>query len=204
MDTLLWAAVLVLVTSFLSNVSPFVGGSYTLIATFELSALGFSPTNFLVVVLISAVGAAAAKVVIYYGAFGFKGLLQRNKNVRLIGRYSSTGPFYLALFVAAFLPVFPFDDFVFIGAGATSASVGLMTAVTLASKVAKSFVEILLEFTVLSGVASLLGTQSLLVTGALTVVFLVIGVVIFSVDWEAVIVRVRRQGDKTSGQAKAL
>ena len=204
MDTLLWAAVLVLVTSFLSNVSPFVGGSYTLIATFELSALGFSPTNFLVVVLISAVGAAAAKVVIYYGAFGFKGLLQRNKNVRLIGRYSSTGPFYLALFVAAFLPVFPFDDFVFIGAGATSASVGLMTAVTLASKVAKSFVEILLEFTVLSGVASLLGTQSLLVTGALTVVFLVIGVVIFSVDWEAVIVRVRRQGGKTSGQAKAL
>ena len=198
MDPLLWAAALVLATSFLSNVSPFVGASYTLIATFELSALGFSPMNFLVVVLLSAIGAAAAKVVIYYGAFGFKGVLQRNKNVRLIGRYSTTGPFYLVLFVAAFLPVFPFDDFVFIGAGATAASIGLMTAVTLASKVAKSFVEILLEFTVLSGIASLLGSQSLFVTGALTLVFLVIGVVIFSVDWERFIGRFRLVDGRTS------
>jgi hypothetical protein len=201
---LLWAAAFVLVTSFLSNVSPFVGASYTLIATLELTAMGFTTGNFLLVVLFSAAGAAVAKVMIYYGAFGLKGVLQKNKNIRLIGRYTMTGPFYLVLFVAAFLPVFPFDDFIFIGAGANAASIGLMTVVTLAAKVAKSFVEIFLEFTVLSGVAGLLGSESLLVTGALTAVFLVLGVVIFLVDWERVLVKKRMTVGTPSGSAKAL
>lgn len=200
MDPLLWAAAFVLVTSFLSNVSPFVGASYTLIATLELTVLGFDPTTFLLVVIASAVGATAAKVVIYYGAFGFKGFLQRNRNVMLIGRYTMSGPFYLVLFVAAILPVFPFDDFLFIGAGATSASIGLISAVTLAAKVAKSFAEIWLEFTVLSGLAGALGTGSVYVTGGLTVAFIAIGVAVYKVDWEKLAARVfGRRTARTSG-----
>jgi hypothetical protein len=184
------AVLFVLGESFLSNVSPFVGASYTLIATFQLVLLGYTAGNFLLVVLVSAVGATAAKVVIYYGAFGFKGLLLKNKNVRLMGRYSMKGPFYLVLFVAAIFPVFPFDDFIFIGGGATSTSLGLMAAVTLLAKVIKSGVEVWLEFTVLSGIAGLLGAQNLLVTAGLTAAFVVIGVVVYSLDWEKSLRRV--------------
>ena len=102
----------VLVVSFLSNVSPFVGASYTLLATLYLTLIGFTPLNFLVVVLVSALGATLAKVVIYYGAFGFRDILVKNKNVRLIGRYSTSEAFYLVLFVISLVPVFSFVDFI--------------------------------------------------------------------------------------------
>ena len=131
MEPLLWAAVFVLIVSFLSNVSPFVGASYTLLATLHLTLVGFTLFNFGVLVVVSALGATFAKVVIYFGSFGFRDLLLKNKNVRLIGKYSSTKAFYFVLFVTALLPVFPLDDFVYIGAGANSASLGLMSAIVI-------------------------------------------------------------------------
>lgn len=184
MDPLLWASVFVLIASFLSNVSPFVGASYTLLATVQLTALGFTVEAFAVLVIVSAAGATLAKVAIYYGAFGLRGLLVRNKNVRLIGRYSSTRGFYLALFITAILPVFPLDDFIYIGAGATSASLGLMAAVTLVAKVMKSAAEIALEFTILRGIASRLQIHQLDLTIAFTAAFVVIGVLVYKIDWE--------------------
>ena len=203
MDHLLWVLTFVLIVSFLSNVSPFFGASYTLLATLQLSLLGFTPYNFLVIVVLSAVGATLAKVVIYYGAFGFKGLLLRNKNVRLIGRNSSTGKFYLVLFVTALLPVFPLDDFIYIGAGATSASIGVMAAVTLAAKIIKSGVEVALEFTILRDLAEVFGFHQLDITVALTAVFLIIGVLIYKVDWEAAYSRLRGKSTRAAA-ASAL
>jgi hypothetical protein len=196
LDPLIWAAVFILVTSFLANVSPFVGGSYTLIATLQLILVGFSPTAFIVVVVVSAVGATAAKVVIYFGAFGLKKYIVRNKNVRLFSRYTSNWGMYVVLFVAAFLPVFPFDDFLFVGAGATSMSLGLMSTVTLGAKILKSAAEIGLEFTVLRGVSEVLGANQLWVSVALTAVFILLGAVLFKVDWEGVL---RRAGVKVPG-----
>ncbi len=192
MDSLSWAAIIVLTVSFLSNVSPFVGASYTLLATLQLTLLGLSPFNFGLIVLVSAVGATLAKAVIYFGAFGFRDFLVRNKNVRLIGRYSSTESFYMALFVTALMPVFPFDDFIYIGAGATSASFGLMSLVTLAAKLVKSTAEIALEFTVLGDLARLFGLHRLDLTIALSAVFVVVGILAYRVDWEALYLRVRR------------
>jgi hypothetical protein len=194
LDPLALAVAFVLAESFLSNVSPFVGASYTLIATLQLSVLGFTPWNFALVVLVSAVGAAAAKAVIYVGAFGLKDVLQRNRNVRLMGKYTLTEPFYLVLFVAALFPVFPFDDFIFIGGGAISASIGPMLGVTLLAKIIKSGVEVWLEFTVLSGLAGVLGGQSLLVTLGLTAVFVIIGIVLYSLDWERMLSRLGVKG----------
>ncbi|MDG7006853.1 MAG: hypothetical protein JRN06_01265 [Nitrososphaerota archaeon] len=195
MDPWLWAALFVVAVSFLSNVSPFVGASYTLLSTLELTLLGPSPGAFLLVVVASAVGATVAKLGIYYGAFGLRKYLVRNKNVRLVGRYSSTRGFYVALFVAAVLPVFPFDDYFFIGGGATSASLGAMAAVTLWAKVLKSLAEIALEFTVLSDLASAIGGYQLILTAVLTVAFVVIGVVAYRVDWEEVLARWRKPGE---------
>jgi hypothetical protein len=196
MFPLMWVAVVVFITSFLSNVSPFVGASYTLLAALQLTLLGVTPYNFGVVVIVSAIGATLAKVVIYLGAFGFKDVLLRNKNVRLIGKYLAKESFYLVLFVAALLPVFPFDDYIFIGAGANSASLGLMSMVTFGSKVIKSTVEIALEVTILKDLSSVFGLHRIDLTIALTAVFIVIGVAVYKVDWEALYARVRRTANQ--------
>jgi len=182
---ILWVVIFVLVVSFLSNVSPFAGASYTLLATLQLTFLGFTPFNFLTVVVISAIGATLAKVVVYYGALGFRGFLLKNKNVRLIGQSSKSETFYLVLFLTALLPVFPFDDYIYIGAGATSASLGLMSLITLSAKFVKSGVEVALEFTILRDLAATFGYHSIDLTIALTAAFIVIGILVYQVDWEA-------------------
>ena len=194
MDHLLLVAVFVLVVSFLSNVSPFFGASYTLLATLQLTLIGASPFNFLVVVVVSAVGATLAKVVIYFGAFGLKGVIGGNKNIRLIGRNSSTGKFYLALFVTALLPVLPLDDFVYIGAGASSASIGLMTSVTLLAKILKSGFEVALELTILRDLIGVFGFHRLDITIVLVALFLALGILVYQLDWEEMYNRVRRRG----------
>ena len=191
MHPLEWVIIVVLVVSFLSNVTPFVGASYTLLATLSLTLVGFTPVNFLVVVLSSAVGATLAKIVIYFGAFGFRDILVKNKNVRLIGRFSNSGAFYLALFVTSLLPVFPFDDFIYIGAGATSSSLGLMSAVSLVAKIAKSGVEIALEYTILRDMSQFFGLHSVELTLVLSLLFIGIGVAVYKVDWEGAYLRLR-------------
>ena len=197
---LLWVAAFVLVVSFLSNVSPFFGASYTLLATLQLTLIGPSPFNFLLVVLVSAVGATLAKVVIYYGAFGLRRIIGGNKNIRLIGRNSSTGKFYVALFVTALLPILPLDDFIYIGAGATAASIGLMSAVTLLAKILKSGFEVALELTILTDLSRVFGFNRLDVTVALVAVFLVIGILIYQLDWEKLYDRfMRKDRPRTEG-----
>jgi hypothetical protein len=190
MYSFLWGVVFVLVVSFLSNVFPFFGASYTLLAALQLSLLGNTPYHFAVIVIVSGVGATLAKAVIYFGGFGFREFLMRNKNVRLIERYSTTGKFFLVLFLAALLPVFPFDDFLFIGAGAALASLAAMLLVTLAAKIVKSTVEIGIELAILKELATVFNFQRLDITIALTAVFLVIGVVVYKIDWESVYERV--------------
>ena len=194
MEPLIWILAVVFAVSFLSNVSPFVGASYTLFATLYLTLIGPTPFNFVAVALVSAVGATVAKLVIYFGAFEFKGPLLKNKNVRLIGRYSSSDAFYLVLFVTALLPVFPFDDYIYIGAGAVSASLRLMLGVTLLAKAVKSVVEIALEYTILRSLSDLLGIHRLDLTLLLTAAFIVIGIVVYKVDWEEVFARLTRKG----------
>lgn len=193
MYSFLWGAVFVLIVSFLSNVFPFFGASYTLLAALQLSLLGNTPYNFTVIVLVSAVGATVAKAVIYFGGFGFRDLLLRNRNVKLIEKYSSTGGFFLTLFLAALLPVFPFDDFIFIGAGAALASLGAMLLVTLAAKIIKSTVEVAIELAILKGLASIFDFHRLDVTIALTAVFLILGIVVYKIDWEAAYKKVMRR-----------
>ena len=180
----------VLITSFLSNVFPFFGASYTLLAALQVSLLGNTPYNFAVIVVASAVGATLAKAMIYVGGFGFRGFLLRNKNVRLIERYSSSEGFYVVLFIAAVLPVFPFDDFIFVGAGAALASLGAMLLVTFAAKVLKSLVEVAVELAILREVAKVFDFHLLDITLALSAVFVVIGVLVYKVDWEALYRRV--------------
>ncbi len=186
-----WVLALVLVVSFISNVSPFFGAPYTLLAALQLNLLGATPFNFLAVVLVSAVGATVAKVAMYYGAFEFKGVLGRNRNVQLIGRNSSTPKFYVALFTTALLPIFPLDDFIYIGAGATSASIGAMAGVTLLAKVLKSALEIAVELTILVDVKNVFGFDRIESTVALSLLFVLMGVAFYKLDWKGTYDRLR-------------
>ena len=193
MYQLAWVALLVFLVSLVSNASPFVGASYTLFATLNLRLVGFSSFNFVVLVAVSALGATLAKVVIYYGAFGLRKYLVGNKNVQLIGRNSSSGKFFLALFVTALLPVLPLDDFIYIGAGATSASIVAMTSVTYLSKVIKSSFEISVEFVLLSDISSFFGLQSIPLTILFIIAFVGLGIVIYKLDWEGIVNTFRRR-----------
>ncbi|MDE1853768.1 MAG: hypothetical protein KGI38_08495 [Thaumarchaeota archaeon] len=202
MYSLVWVAVLVFIVSFLSNVSPFFGASYTLWATLQLTLVGPSPFNFLVVVIVSAIGATLAKGIIYFGAFGLRGTLGKNKNVQLIGRNATKGRFYLVLFVTALLPVLPLDDFIYIGAGASAASIGFMASVTLLAKLLKSGFEIAVELAILTDIGQVFGFHRWDVTVALIAVFLVIGVLIYQLDWEKAYRRIR-PGSKPSTEKAA-
>ena len=182
--------------SLVSNATPFFGASYTFLATTELLANGVNLDSFGVVVFVSALGASLGKVVIYAGAKGFQRSLRKNKNVRLLGRWLGKTGFYLALFVTALIPVLPLDDYVYLGAGANNARLASMLGVTFMAKLAKSAFEILLELSGIIEIATLthrfLGLSRLDTSILLSVAMIILGIVIYKIDWEATINAARR------------
>jgi hypothetical protein len=179
---------LLFVVSFVSNATAFFGASYTLIATTELSATGVSFESFALVVFVTALGATCGKIVIYLGALGLHSRLLKNKNVRLLGRWLGRGGFYLGLFVTALLPILPFDDYVYIGAGANRGRLAPMLGVTFIAKLAKSAFEILLELSGLFEISRLthhvLGLSRLEFSIVGSAALVVVGVAAYVIDWE--------------------
>jgi hypothetical protein len=173
-----------------SNATPFVGASYTLLATAELIGSGFNIESFVIVVIVTALGATIGKVLIYAGAFGLHKSLQKNRNVRLLGTWLGKTSFYVALFVTAFIPILPLDDYVYIGAGANSGKLAPMLGVTFAAKLAKSAFEIILEFAGILGVSTFLGFSPLVLSILLSLVFVVLGITIYKIDWEIIVTRI--------------
>lgn len=187
MVTLL-ALLLLFLLSLVSNATPFFGVSYTFIATTLLLSIGVSADSFAFVVFVTAIGATLGKVFIYAGAKGLRQRLQKNKNIKLLGRWLGRAGFYVALFVTALIPVLPLDDYVYLGAGANSARLAPMLGVTFLAKLAKSAFEILLELSGITGLVALshqfLGLSRLDLSVILTGFFVVLGVVIYKVDWQ--------------------
>lgn len=180
--------------SFGSNVVPFFGASYTLLATADLISSGFNLENFSVIVLVTALGAAFAKVILYSGALGLRRELTRNKNVRLFQNWLHNRSFYPGLFIAAFIPALPLDDYIYIGAGANKAKLSPMLGVTLLAKLAKSAFEIYLEFNGILDLSALtrnvFGLSAVELSVALTIPFVVLGIVLYKLDWESLIKRI--------------
>jgi membrane protein DedA with SNARE-associated domain len=183
----LYALIPLFLFSLISNATPFFGASYTLLATTELISNGVNLDNFGLVVLVTAIGASLGKIFIYAGAKGFQRSLQKNKNVRLIGKWLGRTGFYLALFVTALIPALPLDDYVYLGAGANDAKLAPMLGVTFIAKLMKSSFEILLELSGIIGIATLthrfLGLSRLDTSIMLSVAMIVIGIVIYKIDW---------------------
>ncbi len=173
--------------SFASNALPFFGVSYTLLATSELMALGFSVENFLLIVAVTAIGATLAKIILYSGALGLRKQLIKNKNMSLLGLWLQRRSFYLALFLTAIVPALPLDDYIYIGAGANKAKLAPMIGVTLVAKIAKSLAEIYVEFTGILGISEILKVSGLEFSLFLSALFIVLGVVLYKLDWESLL-----------------
>lgn len=187
LDEVVWELILIFLITFASNATPFFGVSYTLVSTAFLLSVGVTPISFATVVVLTGIGAAAAKLVMYYGALGFSSKLRKNRNIRLLSSWMGRRSFYVALFVAAFIPVLPLDDYMYIGAGANRAGLRGMLAVTLLAKLAKSAFEISLEVLGIIRVASILesfGISGVELSVILSILFLVLGVFVYTVDWE--------------------
>jgi hypothetical protein len=170
--------------SFASNAVPFFGVSYTLIATADLIASGFNLANFGAIVLVTALGATLAKIILYTGALGLQGKLTRNKNIRLFQNWLHNRSFYPALFITAFVPILPLDDYIYIGAGANKARLAPMLGVTMLAKLAKSAFEIYLEFKGLIGLSYFTRMSGLELSISLSIMFVVLGVVLYKLDWQ--------------------
>lgn len=202
MVALVPALLFLFVLSLLSNATPFFGASYTFIATTELLAIGFDLNSFALVVFVTALGATMGKVFIYVGAFGLRGKLQSNKNIRLLGRWLGRAGFYLALFITALIPILPLDDYVYLGAGANKARLTPMLGVTFLAKLSKSAFEILLEFSGILGISlytrRYLGLTRLDLSIILSVFFVILGVAIYKLDWEKWINILRGRGGAPS------
>jgi len=181
------------VVSLISNATPFFGASYTLIATAELITFGFTPEGFLLIILITALGAAIGKLIIYGGAMGFSGKLKENKNVKLLGAWLQRRSFLIVVFITAVIPVLPLDDYLYIGAGAEKIRLLPMFSVTILAKIVKSAVEIWLEFLgilqITKTVHHLLGLTSLEFSILLSIVFIFLGIFLFKYDWEPLLRR---------------
>ena len=179
--------------SFATNATPFFGASYTLIATTELISVGFTIENFVIIVLVTGIGATVAKVILYSGALGFRHELNKNKNIKLFHEWLNKRSFFVALFVTAFIPALPLDDYIYIGAGANRANLPPMLGVTLLAKLAKSGVEIFLEFYGIIDITGftkgILGLSTIEFSIILSVFFIVLGVVLYKLDWESLLKR---------------
>lgn len=197
LDYMLSELLLIFIITFASNTTPFFGVSYTLLATTFLLISGVNPLSFTLVVIITGIGAALAKALIYYGALGFGGRLRRNRNVRLLSRWVNTKSFLFSLFIAAFIPILPLDDYLYIGAGANRARLPEMLAVTISAKIAKSAVEISLELLGIIRVTDylrVLGITSVELSVLLSLFFLVLGVILYELDWERILGVLKKRG----------
>lgn len=187
---------LLFVLSVVSNATAFFGASYTLLGTAELSAYGLNLESFSLVVLVTALGATIGKIVVYYSGRGFQKSLQKNRNIRLLGSWIGRSGFYLGLFIAALLPLLPFDDYVYIGAGANKGKLAPMLGVTFIAKLAKSALEILLELSGLLEISKLthhfLGLSRLELSIVASAAFVVLGILTFKLNWESVATKLGR------------
>ena len=203
MLSFLYALVPLFLFSLISNATPFFGASYTFLATTELVANGVNLDNFGLVVLVTAIGATLGKIFIYAGAKGFQRTLQKNRNVRLIGKWLGRTGFYLALFVTALIPALPLDDYVYLGAGANDARLAPMLGVTFVAKLLKSSFEILLEITGIIGISKatrFLGLTRLDTSILLSMAMIVLGIAIYKMNWEPVIAWADRTFRHRTGQ----
>ena len=77
----------------------------------------FSVGNFVLIVFVTAAGASLGKPVLYGGGKRFKGRLEQNKTVMVLGKLLERKMSLAVVFVTALIPGLPLDDYVYVGRG---------------------------------------------------------------------------------------
>lgn len=99
------------------------------------------------------------------------------------------------VFVTALIPGLPLDDYVYLGAGASSSKLTGIFIITFVAKVLKSFLEIGLEYVGLGRLytaTGLTGLSRIEASILFSMVFVVLGIVLYKVDMERLISRLKR------------
>ncbi|ADL18576.1 hypothetical protein ASAC_0168 [Acidilobus saccharovorans 345-15] len=165
----------------LFNLIPLGAPPYVTVVLLEIKygGLGFWPP-----VLAASLGAAIAKVVMYYLGVGLKGVLRRNRNVRFLARYSNSRWAYLLAFFAAVVPVLPLDDFVYMVGGASGMRAKLMGLIAAAAKLLKTVAETSLLYFITGEVSMIFRLPEYVIIIFMAAAGLVAGLIVFSLDWE--------------------
>jgi len=175
------------IISFIANATPFFGAPYTVIATTILLKAGFNLIDYLLVVVITGLGAGISKVVMYAIGVGLRKPLKETKNMKFLAKLVNTRSFYITLFILALLPLLPLDDYLFLGGGIVRANLEKMLTITILSKLTKSAVEIALEAAGLIVIAHYIrafGITEVELGIISSIIFVILGILFFKLDWE--------------------
>jgi len=191
----IYALIAVFIISFVSNALPFFGEAYTVYASLLLLSIGASPYNTLIVIIVTAVGAAISKNVSYALGYALKRPLRKTSAVRLIGALSNKAPLWILVIVLAAIPGLPLDDYLYIGAGAAVVSPLRLNAYVLIGKVIKSSIEIPIELLLFSSIYTVfkysIGLSLFQVITA--VVFTILAIVVFRIDWVRIYTKIQNR-----------
>ncbi len=170
--------------SFAFNATPFFGGPYTLVATTILLQTGVTPISFITVSIVTGLGAALSKSVMYIVGITAKKPLDKNKNVRFIKRIGTSRGLLISLFIASVIPFLPMDDFLYLAGGAAKLNLAPMLEISIIAKVIKSVIEIGTEIAGITGISELIHINPVDLGLISIVVFTVLGYILFKIDWE--------------------
>lgn len=191
---MLYELLIVFLISFAVNATPFIGLSYTLVATSFLTKVGVTPYNFLLFTIVSGVGAGLAKNFMYLVGVGLRRPMKHNRNMQFLDRFVKTRSYYVAAAILAAIPFFPFDDYLFLGAGIARAPLLKLNLIVTLVKVVRTGGEIYIELLGLnaaSSALSFLGISEFDLGILSSVFFLILGIVLVKVDWENLYLRAR-------------
>ncbi len=192
-DNYLLEAIIIFIISLASNALPFLGAPYTLIATYFIIKNGINIENFVIAIVISGLGAALAKTLTYALGFVLRKPLRRNKNIDILSKFSRSRYFKILLFILSVIPLLPFDDYLFIGGGVAKVSILNMLKVSILGKLTKSAVEIPLEVFGIIKISDVLNVGALTLTLIFSIAFIVLGVVLFLIDWETLYLKAKQK-----------
>ncbi|ADX84077.1 hypothetical protein [Saccharolobus islandicus] len=181
--------IVIFVISFITNATPFFGAPYTLITTSILIKSGVSPLSLILAVVLSGLGASLSKLVMYALGIAIRKPLKNNKNILLIEKISKSYGFYAALFILTILPLLPLDDYIFLAGGVARLSVFRMILISIIGKILKSGIEISIELTGISLIASIFSINEFELSIISIIVFILLGILLFKLDWEEILKR---------------
>jgi len=181
--------IVIFVISFITNATPFFGAPYTLITTSILIKSGVSPLSLILAVVLSGLGASLSKLVMYALGIAIRKPLKDNKNILIIEKISKSYGFYAALFILTILPFLPLDDYIFLAGGVARLSVFRMILISIIGKTLKSGIEISIELTGISLIASIFSINEFELSIISIIVFILLGILLFKLDWEEILKR---------------